>query len=49
MGSYLYACITVIGKNAYIIMHVDDEAKACEVLTKANIKLVTDKELKNLA
>ncbi|MBD5142745.1 MAG: amino acid-binding protein [Ruminococcus sp.] len=47
--NYLYACITVIGKNAYIIMHVDDEAKACEVLTKANIKLVTDKELKNLA
>ena len=22
---YLYACITVVGKDAYIVMHVDDE------------------------
>lgn len=45
---YLYACITVIGKDAYIIMHVDDESKAYEVLTASGIRLVTDKDLKEL-
>ena len=39
---YLYACITVIGKDAYIVMHVDDEKKASEILSKAGIKLVSD-------
>ena len=39
---YLYACITVIGKDAYIVMHVDDEKKASDILTKAGIKLVSD-------
>lgn len=46
---YLYACITVIGKHAYVIMHVDNEIKACEVLIKSGIKLVSDKDLKELA
>ena len=45
---YLYACITVIGKNAYIVMHVDDEQKADEVLTKAGVRTVTTEELANL-
>ncbi|MBR1527992.1 MAG: ACT domain-containing protein [Oscillospiraceae bacterium] len=39
---YLYACITVVGKDAYIVMHVDDEKKAAEILTKAGVKLVSD-------
>ncbi|MBR1554440.1 MAG: ACT domain-containing protein [Oscillospiraceae bacterium] len=39
---YLYACITVVGKDAYIVMHVDDEKKASDILTKAGIKLVSD-------
>lgn len=44
---YLYACITVIGKDAYIVMHVDNEKKASEILTKAGIRLVSD--LKTIA
>ena len=39
---YLYACITVVGKDAYIVMHVDDEKKAAEILTAAGVKLVSD-------
>ena len=39
---YLYACITVIGKDAYIVMHVDDEKKAADILTQAGVKLVSD-------
>lgn len=39
---YLYACITVVGKDAYIIMHVDNEKKASDVLTDAGVKLVSD-------
>ncbi|MBR7084995.1 MAG: ACT domain-containing protein [Oscillospiraceae bacterium] len=39
---YLYACITVVGKDAYIVMHVDNEKKAAEILTAAGVKLVSD-------
>lgn len=45
---YLYACITVVGKHAYIVMHVDNEQKADEVLTKAGVRTVTTEELANL-
>lgn len=45
---YLYACITVIGKNAYIVMHVDNEKKACEVLDAAGIRMVSAEELAEL-
>ena len=38
---YLYACITVVGKDAYIVMHVDDEKKATEVLTAAGVRMVS--------
>ena len=37
---YLYACITEIGKDAYIVMHVDDEDKAEAALTAAGIHTV---------
>ena len=42
---YLYACITVVGKSAYIVMHVDSEEKANEVLQKAGIRTVQSEEL----
>lgn len=45
---YLYACITVIGKDAYIVMHVDDEKKASKVLTDAGIKMVSAAEIAKL-
>ena len=43
---YLYACITVIGKDAYIVLHVDNEKKATEVLTAAGVRMVSAEELK---
>ena len=45
---YLYACITVIGKDAYIVMHVDDEQKASTVLTDAGIKMVSAADIAKL-
>ncbi len=45
---YLYACITVIGKDAYIVMHVDDEKKASKVLADAGIKMVSAEEIAKL-
>ncbi len=42
---YMYACITIVGKNAYIVMHVDDEEKGDKVLTEAGIKTVSAEEL----
>lgn len=38
---YLYACITEIGKNAYIVMHVDDENTASRTMNEAGIRMVT--------
>ncbi len=46
---YLYACITIIGKCAYVVLHVNDEAKATEVLNAAGISLATDEELASLS
>lgn len=46
---YLYACITIIGKCAYVVLHVDDEARAAEALQAAGISLATDEELAKLA
>ncbi len=45
---YLYACITVIGKDAYIVMHVDNEARASKVLADAGIKMVTADQIAGL-
>lgn len=42
---YLYACITEIGKNAYIVMHVDKEATAEKVLQEAGIKMVSTADI----
>ncbi len=46
---YLYACITIIGKCAYVVLHVNDEVKAAEALAAAGISLATDEELAKLA
>lgn len=43
---YLYACITVVGKDAYIVLHVDNEKKACDILSKAGVRMVSAEELK---
>lgn len=43
---YLYACITVVGKDAYIVLHVDNEKKAVEVLEKAGVRMVSAEELR---
>ena len=45
---YLYACITIIGKNAYIVMHVYKEDKACEILKAAGVHMVCAEELAEL-
>lgn len=45
---YLYACITVIGKSAYIVMHVDDEKTASRVLAEAGISMVSAEEIASL-
>ncbi|MCR5717713.1 MAG: ACT domain-containing protein [Oscillospiraceae bacterium] len=45
---YLYACITVIGKDAYIVMHVDDEKKASKCLEQAGIRMVGNEEIANM-
>ncbi len=37
---YLYACITLIGKSAYIVLHVSDEVAAQAALTAGGITLV---------
>ncbi len=45
---YLYACITILGKCAYIVLHVDDEEKATAALNAAGIQLATAEELNQL-
>ena len=45
---YLYACITVIGKDAYIVMHVDNEKKASRCLEDAGIRMVSNEEIASL-
>ena len=45
---YLYACITVIGKDAYIVMHVDDEQKASALLDAAGIHMVSAADIAKL-
>ena len=45
---YLYACITVVGKDAYIVMHVDNEKTASKCLTDAGIRMVSNADINNL-
>lgn len=43
---YIYAFITVSGKNAYVVIRVNDNDKAVKVLTENNIPLVTESDIK---
>lgn len=45
---YIYAFISVSGKNAYVVLRVTDNEKAINELTKAGIKLITQTEIENL-
>ena len=45
---YIYAFITVSGKNAYVVIRVNDNDKAIKVLTENNIPLVTESDIKAL-
>ena len=42
---YLYAFITISGQHAYVVLRVEDNEKAAEVLSKAGIKLVSQEEI----
>ena len=45
---YIYAFITVSGKNAYVVIRVNDNDKAVKVLTENNSPLVTESDIKAL-
>lgn len=45
---YIYAFITVSGKNAYVVIRVNDNEKAAKVLMEHNIPLVTEADIKAL-
>lgn len=45
---YLYAFITISGKHAYVVLRVEDNEKAIDVLSKAGIKLVTQSDIDSL-
>ena len=45
---YLYAFITVAGKNAYVVLRVEDNEKAEKVLLDAGIKIITQEDIDNL-
>ena len=45
---YMYAFITVSGKNACVVIRVNDNDKAVKVLTENNIPLVTESDIKAL-
>ena len=45
---YVYAFITVSGKHAYVVLRVEDNDKASEVLSDKGITLVTEEDIKAL-
>ncbi len=45
---YLYAFITISGQHAYVVLRVEDNEKATQVLLKAGIKLVSQEEIDSL-
>ena len=42
---YLYAFITISGKHAYVVLRVEDNEKAAEILTENGVKLVTQNDI----
>ncbi len=45
---YVYAFITVSGQHAYVVLRVEDNDKASEVLSDKGITLVTEDDIKAL-
>lgn len=45
---YMYAFITIAKKYAYVVVRVEDNNKAIEVLEANGIKLVSKEDIKNL-
>lgn len=45
---YMYAFITVSGMNAYVVIRVNDNDKACSVLEAHDIPMVTEEDIKAL-
>ena len=45
---YVYAFITVSGKNAYVVIRVEDNEKASEILCEKGITIVTEDDIKAL-
>lgn len=45
---YMYAFITVSGKHACVVLRVEDNERASDILTEAGIKLVTEGDIKVL-
>ena len=45
---YVYAFITVSGQHAYVVLRVEDNDKASEVLASKGISLVTEEDIKAL-
>ncbi len=45
---YIYAFITVSGKDAYVVIRVNDNEKAAKILTDNGITLVTEEDIKAL-
>ena len=42
---YLYAFITIAGKHAYVVLRVEDNEKAAQILTNKGIKLVSQADI----
>lgn len=45
---YLYAFINTSGSSAYVVLRVNDNALATDLLVKAGLTLLTDKDIKAL-
>ena len=45
---YVYAFITVSGQHVYVVLRVEDNDKASEVLASKGISLVTEEDIKAL-
>ena len=45
---YMYAFITVSGKHACVVLRIEDNDRATELLSSHGIKLVSEEDIKNL-
>ena len=45
---YLYAFVSVPGTSAYVVLRVEDNAEAIQVLTEGGIELISEAEISSL-